>query len=77
MDETYDAVENRTRVYKKEAHKLIKEAEQAGRLEMDMRKRKDGNTSPRKPRASPKKNMDLHGWHLPPSAMHSFETNTV
>lgn len=63
MDETYDAVENRMRVYKKEAIKLSKEAEMAGRLEMDMRKRKDGTTSPKKPRVSPKKanNGDLHG----------------
>lgn len=58
MDETYDSVENRTRVYKREAQKLVKEAEQAGRMEMDMRKR--GSTSPRKggphePRATPSK----------------------
>ena len=61
MDETYDSVENRTRVYKKEAQKLVKEAEEAGRLEMDMRKRKDSSVSPRKPRGTPKKNTDLHG----------------
>lgn len=65
MDETYDAVENRTRSIKKEAQKLVKEAEEAGRMDMDMRKRKDGNAnanaSPRKPRATPKKNGDLHG----------------
>lgn len=65
MDETYDAVENRTRFYKKEAQKLVKEAEAAGRMEMDMRKRaKDGGSSPRKSRGTPKKNAsagDLHG----------------
>ncbi|KAL1302599.1 hypothetical protein AAFC00_002975 [Neodothiora populina] len=60
MDETYDAVENRTRVYKKEGQKLVKEAEDAGRMEMDMRKR--GSSSPRKPRSTPKKKGgDLNG----------------
>lgn len=63
MDESYDAIENRTRVYKREALKLVKEAEEAGRMTADMRKRKNGDPgSPRKARNTPKKSaVDLHG----------------
>ncbi|KAK6008622.1 hypothetical protein QM012_000525 [Aureobasidium pullulans] len=38
FNETYDAIENRTRVYKKAAQALVKEAEEAGRMDMNMRK---------------------------------------
>lgn len=63
MDETFDAVENRTRKYKKDAQKLIKEAADAGRQGQDMRKRikhNTPNTTPRKPRKTASA-TDLHG----------------
>ncbi|CAD0099344.1 unnamed protein product [Aureobasidium mustum] len=51
MNETYDAIENRTRVYKKTAQALVKEAEDAGRMDMNMKK--SGST--KKTTATPKK----------------------
>lgn len=70
MDETFDAVENRTRKYKKDAQKLIKEATDAGRQGQDMRKRvKNGstanstNSTPRKSRKNASAS-DLHGKYM-------------
>ncbi|CAD0087104.1 unnamed protein product [Aureobasidium vineae] len=49
---TYDAIENRTRVYKKAAQTLVKEAEDAGRMDMNMKKSaavKSGRVTKRAP----------------------------
>ncbi|KAH0354263.1 hypothetical protein KCU81_g1080, partial [Aureobasidium melanogenum] len=51
FNETYDAIENRTRVYKKAAQTLVKEAEEAGRMGMNMKKGAGG----KKVTATPKK----------------------
>ncbi|CAD0109982.1 unnamed protein product [Aureobasidium uvarum] len=51
FNETYDAIENRTRVYKKAAQALVKEAEDAGRMDMNMKKSAGG----KKTTATPKK----------------------
>ncbi|KAI5208538.1 hypothetical protein E4T39_01308 [Aureobasidium subglaciale] len=52
FNDTYHAVENRTRVYKKSALALVKEAEDAGRLDQDMKSK--GGAS-KKAAATPKK----------------------
>ncbi|KAJ9628605.1 hypothetical protein H2203_002506 [Taxawa tesnikishii (nom. ined.)] len=56
---TYDAIENRTRVYKKQAKELADQAQAEGRMDKDMRAVKSTNGTPRKPR-TPKKDA-LHG----------------
>jgi hypothetical protein len=55
FNETYDAIENRTRVFKKAAQVLVAEAEAAGRMEMSMKKSAAGS----KKTATPKKNSTL------------------
>jgi hypothetical protein len=55
FNETYDAIENRTRVFKKAAQVLVTEAEAAGRMEMSMKKSAAGS----KKTATPKKNSTL------------------
>ncbi|KAG9566262.1 hypothetical protein KCU71_g4734, partial [Aureobasidium melanogenum] len=57
FNETYDAIENRTRVYKKAAQALIKEAEEAGRMDMNMKKAAGG----KKTTATPKKDAVKSG----------------
>ncbi|KAH0373232.1 hypothetical protein KCU65_g565, partial [Aureobasidium melanogenum] len=57
FNETYDAIENRTRVYKKAAQVLIKEAEEAGRMDMNMKKGAGG----KKTTATPKKDAVKSG----------------
>ncbi|GAB7347797.1 hypothetical protein MBLNU459_g5338t1 [Dothideomycetes sp. NU459] len=60
MGETYDSIENRTRKYKKDAQKLIKEAFDAGRQGQNMRKNAKDNTPHSTPRKIRKNNSDLH-----------------
>ncbi|KAI4849376.1 hypothetical protein E4T44_03387 [Aureobasidium sp. EXF-8845] len=52
FNETFDAIENRTRVFKKAAQVLVAEAEAAGRMDMNMKKSAAGG---KKTTATPKK----------------------
>ncbi|KAI5249322.1 hypothetical protein E4T43_00787 [Aureobasidium subglaciale] len=51
FNDTFHAVENRTRAYKKSALALVKEAEDAGRLDKDLKSK----GAPKKVPATPKK----------------------
>ncbi|KAH0289266.1 hypothetical protein M436DRAFT_48053 [Aureobasidium namibiae CBS 147.97] len=53
FNETFDAIENRTRLYKKAAQKLVEEAEAAGRMDQNMKKSAAGGS--KKSTATPKK----------------------
>lgn len=53
FNETYDAIENRTRLYKRAAQKLVEEAEAAGRMDQNMKKSAVGGS--KKSTATPKK----------------------
>lgn len=66
-DITYDAVENRTRVYRKKAKELAEEAQAAGRMEQNMRV-KSANTTPRKPKTMSKSVLDGGRFYTPSTA---------
>jgi len=56
FNDTYDTIENRCRVYKKAAQALVKEAEDAGRIDQDMKKRTGVTKKTATPKtATPKK----------------------